>query len=256
MRHAALMLAGAAFAVLTACGNPTAPLSDVAASEPAFAKKVPPPPPPPPPAPAHTPIVFVHGWNSSASTWSTMLGRFRADGWSDAELHAFSYDFSRSNATTASVIAAKVDSIRAKTGAAKVTLITHSMGSLSARYYLRNLGGDSKVAAMVSLAGVDHGTSTAYICLQTSCMQMWPGSSFLTNLNATDETWGTTFYATWRTPCDEVVNPRSSTILSGATNTETACMLHGQLKEDATVYAQVRAFVNAPVGPTLLAVTR
>lgn len=250
------MLAGSAFALLTACGSPTAPLSDATGLEPAFAKKPTPPPPPPPPPPAltHTPIIFVHGWNSSASTWSTMLARFRADGWTDAELHAFSYDFSKSNATTAGIIAAKVDSIRAKTGAAKVTLITHSMGSLPARYYLRNLGGDSKVLAMASLAGVDHGTSTAYVCLQTSCMQMWPGSSFLSALNATDETPGTTFYATWRSPCDEVVNPRSSTILSGATNTETACMLHSQLKEDATVYAQVKAFVTAPVGPTVLAV--
>lgn len=251
------MLAGSALALLAACGSPTEPLSDVAAMEPAFARKRPtPPPPPPPPAPAHTPIVFVHGWNSSAGTWSTMLARFRADGWSDAELHAFSYDFSRSNATTAGILAAKVDSIRAKTGAAKVTLITHSMGSLSARYYLRSLAGDSKVAAMVSLAGVDHGTSSAYACLQTSCFEMWPGSSFLNNLNATDETWGTTFYATWRSPCDEVVNPRSSTILSGATNTETACLLHSQIKKDATVYAQVRTFVTAPTGQTLLAVAR
>lgn len=185
-----------------------------------------------------------------------MLSRFRADGYTDAELHAFSYDFSKSNATTASIIAAKVDSIRAKTGAAQVVMITHSMGSLPARYYLRNLAGDSKVLAMVSLAGVDHGTSTAYVCLQTSCMQMWPGSSFLSALNATDETPGATLYATWRSPCDEVVNPRSSTILAGATNTETACMSHSQLKEDATVYSQVKAFIAAPTGPTILAVLR
>jgi triacylglycerol lipase len=250
MRNAVLLLACSAFAVLTACGSPTAPSADDAGIGPAFAKRK---PAPPPPAPAHTPILFVHGWNSSASTWSAMLGRFRADGWSDSELHAFSYDFSRSNATTAGIIAAKVDSIRAKTGAAKVVLITHSMGSLPARYYLRNLAGDGKVESMVSLAGVDHGTTTAYACLQTSCQQMWPGSSFLTTLNATDETWGTTFYATWRSPCDEVVNPRSSTILSGAINTETACLLHSMLKEDATVYAQVRAFITAPSGPTLLA---
>jgi triacylglycerol lipase len=254
MRHAALLLVGSAIVFLTACGSPTAPVADATAFEPVFAKRAPTPTPVPPPPPVRTPIILVHGWNSRASTWSTMLSRFRADGWSDAELHAFSYDFSRSNAVTAGIIAAKVDSIRAKTGAAKVMLITHSMGSLSARYYLRNLGGDSKVAAMVSLAGVDHGTSTSYVCVQTSCMQMWPGSSFLSNLNSTDETWGTTYYATWRSPCDEVVNPRSSTILSGATNTETSCLLHSQLKEDATVYAGVRAFINAPAGPSALVV--
>ncbi len=256
MRHAALLLAASALAALTACSSPTSPLSDDAGLQPVFAKKKPTPPPPPPPAPAHTPILFVHGWNSNAGTWSTMLSRFRGDGWTDTELHAFSYDFSKSNAETAGIIARKVDSIRTSTGAAQVTLITHSMGSLPARYYLRNLGGDSKVVAMVSLAGVDHGTSTAYACVQASCMQMWPGSSFLSGLNAPDETPGATFYATWRSPCDEVVNPRSSTILAGATNTETACMLHSQLKENATVYAQVRAFVVAPVGPSIFAVAQ
>jgi triacylglycerol lipase len=249
MRHAALILAGSALALLTACGSPTEPQFDDIAANPSFARKRPPTPPPTPPA--HTPIIFVHGWNSSAATWSTMLSRFRADGYTDAELHAFSYNFSKSNAQTAELIAAKVDSILAKTGATKVNLITHSMGSLSARYYLRTLNGSGKVLAMVSLAGVDHGTSTAYACFQTSCFEMWPNSSFLSNLNLTDETWGNTFYATWRSPCDEVVNPRSSTILSGAINTETACMSHSQVKENATVYAQVKEFVAAPTAPLL-----
>ena len=26
------------------------------------------------------PILFVHGWNSSASTWNTMIGRFQSAG--------------------------------------------------------------------------------------------------------------------------------------------------------------------------------
>lgn len=251
-RQPALLLASSALLVFTACNAPTAPLADAVRSEPAYAKRTP-PPPPPPVLSGRTPILFVHGFNSSASTWNTMVSRFRTDGWTAAELHAFSYDFSRSNATTASLIAKKVDSIRTATGAPKVAIVTHSMGSLSARYFLRTLGGSAKVSAMVSLAGVDHGTSGAYFCFQTSCVEMRPGSTFLSNLNATDETWGETFYATWRSPCDEVVNPRSSTILAGATNTETACLSHSLLKENATVFAQVRGFITAPTGPTLLA---
>jgi triacylglycerol lipase len=48
-----------------------------------------------------TPVLFVHGWNSSAGAWTTMLGRFKADGWTSAELASFSYNTSQSNATTA-----------------------------------------------------------------------------------------------------------------------------------------------------------
>jgi triacylglycerol lipase len=197
--------------------------------------------------PAHTPILFVHGWNANSSTWTTMVGRFKADGWTDAELANWSYDTRQSNATTAGLIAKKVDSILAATGATQVDLISHSMGALSARYYVKNLGGAAKVDAWVSLGGPNHGTQSAYACFQTSCLQMWPNSSFLTSLNSIDETPGAPRYATWWSACDEVIYPQKSVILSGATNTQTACIKHSQLHEDATVYAQVRDWVKPPI---------
>src|SRR3954470_21572075 len=90
-------------------------------------------------AAAHDPILFVHGWNSSSTTWTTMVNRFAADGWTPAELNNWSYNTSQSNATTAQQIATKVNQILAATGSAKVDLISHSMGALSARYYVKNL---------------------------------------------------------------------------------------------------------------------
>src|SRR4051794_23787991 len=92
-------------------------------------------------ASARDPILFVHGWNSNSSTWNTMISRFTADGWTAAELNNWSYNYSQSNATTASQISTKVNQILAATGAAKVDLISHSMGGLSTRYYVKNLGG-------------------------------------------------------------------------------------------------------------------
>jgi triacylglycerol lipase len=194
--------------------------------------------------PERHPILFVHGWNSSGTVWGTMISRFKADGWTDAQLHRWSYNTSQSNATTAKVIAAKVDSILAATGASKVDVITHSMGGLSSRYYLKSLGGDSSVDAWVSLGGPNHGTTSAYGCTQTSCVEMRPGSTFLKNLNAVDETPGTPRYATWWSACDLVIDPDNSVLLTGATNTQTACLSHSDLYNDATVYAQVRALVN------------
>src|SRR5688500_17601606 len=35
---------------------------------------------------ARNPILFVHGWNSSASTWNTMVGRFQAAGYTSNQL--------------------------------------------------------------------------------------------------------------------------------------------------------------------------
>jgi triacylglycerol lipase len=51
-------------------------------------------------------------------------------------------------------------------------------------------------------------------------------------------------YGTWWSPCDEVINPDESVILTGAANTQTACLGHSELRTDATVYGQVRDFVR------------
>jgi len=191
------------------------------------------------------PILFVHGWNSDASTWNTMVGRFRNDGYRSGELHTWSYSTSQSNVTTAQQLATKVDQVLAQTGATKVDLITHSMGGLSSRYYVKFLNGGPKVDEWVSLGGPNHGTDFAYWCFQTSCVEMRPGSAFLDNLNAGDETPDVGVnWLTWWSPCDEIINPDSSVPLTGATNTQTACISHSALKEDAAVYAQVRDAVR------------
>ena len=44
-------------------------------------------------------------------------------------------------------------------------------------------------------------------------------------------------------PRCECVHDVSSATLTGATNTQTACMNHSQLHEDATVYMQVKSWV-------------
>lgn len=199
---------------------------------------------PPAQAVVNDPILFVHGWNSNSSTWNTMIGYFQADGWASNELYNWQYNYKQSNVTTASEIQAKVDSILAATGASKVDIVTHSMGGLSSRYYLKNLGGDAKVDEWVSLGGPNHGTDTANFCFDTSCREMRIGSSFLTALNSGDETPGAPNYRTWWSPCDTIINPDSSVSLSGAVNTQTACISHSALHEDATVYGQVRDFVR------------
>jgi triacylglycerol lipase len=192
-----------------------------------------------------SPILFVHGWNSSGVIWGTMMDRFIADGYPAGELFSWSYNTSQSNATTAQQLATKVNEILAATGATKVDIITHSMGALSARYYIRNLGGGSTVDEFVSLGGPNHGTITAAFCGQVSCVEMRPNSAFLTALNKKDETPGRVIrYATWWSACDQVINPQQSTVLSGATNNQTACIDHSALYQDPAVYSAVRAWVQ------------
>ncbi|HEX2314126.1 MAG TPA: triacylglycerol lipase [Thermomonospora sp.] len=198
-------------------------------------------------SPAHAaapdPILFVHGYSSTGSVWNTMAGRFRADGWPSGHLDQWSYDYRQSNATTARQLSDRVNRLLAATGATRVDVVTHSMGGLSSRYYVKNLGGGGRVDAWVSLGGPNHGTTTADSCSDTSCTEMRIGSAFLTDLNSGDETPPGPRYGTWWSPCDSIINPDDSTVLSGAANTRTACLSHSALTSDATVYGQVRDLV-------------
>lgn len=196
------------------------------------------------PRAARDPILFVHGWRGSSAQWRTMIDRFRADGWSDRELFTWDFDTGTSNTVVAARIATRVDQILAATGASRVDIVSHSMGALSSRYYLRELGGDRKVDAFVSIGAPNHGTSVADFCFSAACREMRPGSPFLAALNRGDETPGTPRYATWRSPCDEIVSPRDSPILEGAENHRTWCISHLRLLTDTTVYREVRDFVT------------
>jgi triacylglycerol lipase len=194
---------------------------------------------------AKDPILFVHGWSESSSVWKTMIGRFEKDGWKKSELSNYSYNTSTSNKVTAETeVKVRVEALLKNTGAAKVDIIAHSMGSLNSRWYIKFLGGESTVDEWVSLGGPNHGTDTANFCFSAACTEMRIGSTFLSELNATDETPGAVNYGTWWSPCDSIINPDSSVALSGATNTKTACISHTDLMNDATVYGQVKTFVE------------
>ncbi|MGW7649633.1 esterase/lipase family protein [Streptomyces bobili] len=201
---------------------------------------------PPAHAATHNPVVLVHGISSSASSWNDWVANFAADGYTAAELDAWSYSWSQSNVTTARQLATEIQNVLARTGASKVDLVVHSMGALSSRYYLKNLGGTAYVDDFVSVAGTNHGTSTASLCawLYTSCAEMQTGSSFLTALNSGDETPGAVTYASYWSNCDEAINPDSSALLSGATNVGVGCVSHTDTNNDPGIYEQVRAFVQ------------
>ncbi|WP_367324832.1 esterase/lipase family protein [Streptomyces sp. HUAS ZL42] len=196
-------------------------------------------------AATHNPVVFVHGISSSSSSWDDWVADFKADGYSAAELDAWSYSWSQSNVTTAQQLATEIKNVLARTGASKVDIVAHSMGVLSARYYLKNLGGTSYVDDFVSTAGTNHGTTTASWCawLYTSCAEMYTGSSFLTALNSGDETPGGVAYASYWSNCDDALTPDTTAILSGATNVEVGCVSHTDMNNDYGVYEQVRDFV-------------
>lgn len=191
-----------------------------------------------------TPVVFVHGYSGSASNWNTATALFRAGGYSSSELFAYEYNSYGDNVTNARGLASYVSQVRSRTGAARVDIVNHSMGGLVTQWYVKQLGGAQYVDHVASLAGANHGTTSAGACLAfTTCQQMYPGSSFIRTLSAGDETPGPTRYATWYSPCDGIILPYSSTTLSGATNNYVACETHLGFLSDTSVLTAVRRYL-------------
>lgn len=179
-----------------------------------------------------------------ASAPPTAQAVFRAGGYTSGELFAYEYNSYGNNITNAQGLAGFVNQVRSQTGAARVDIVNHSMGGLVTGWYVNVLGGQPAVRHVASIAGANHGTTAAYACLIfVTCQQMVPGSSFIEQYTAGDETPGDTRYGTWYSPCDGVIVPYTSTRLSGATNTLVACETHLGFLVDGTVLNAVRAFM-------------
>ena len=174
------------------------------------------------PTPAHPyPVVLVHGTFGDSTNWAVDRPQLRAAGYC-----TFAIDYGRRGtgeiAHSAQQLATFVDRVLAATGASKVDIVGHSQGGMMPRYYIKNLGGASKVDDLVGLAPSNHGTTTPlapYVVGCPACREQLAGSPFLTALNAGDETPGPVSYTVVQTRYDEVVTPYTSAFLSGANTT-------------------------------------
>jgi triacylglycerol lipase len=123
-------------------------------------------------------------------------------------------------AASAHQLATWVDRVLRRTGASRVSIVGHSEGGMMPRYYVKFLGGASKVAKLVALSPSNHGTlnpSTFGGALAgcAACAQQQMGSSFLTQLNAGSEAPAPVDYTVIETVYDEVVIPYTSAFLTG-----------------------------------------
>lgn len=186
------------------------------------------------------PVVLVHGFTGSPSSMATLKANFEAQG-----RQAFSIDYStENNVTNASQLASFVTSVKAQTGAEKVDLVVHSMGGLSSRYYLKNLGGTAHVSEFVSLGSPHYGVYSACLLPTSLGGQMCPWSSFLSSLNSGDDTPGTPFYTTIYSTGDGTVPNSSSRLDGGACFKQVSGVSHSGLTTNAGVFTNVLSAVD------------
>jgi triacylglycerol esterase/lipase EstA (alpha/beta hydrolase family) len=203
--------------------------------------------PPPPgandfactPSAAHPrPVVLVHGtFENRADNWSALSPELKALGYCVYALDYGPRPVGNPFGGTAHVagsareLAAFVDRVLAASGAAQVDIVGHSQGGMMPRYYLKELGGASKVHALIGLVPSNHGTTASGLTALLAaipgasatfaqgcpaCADQFVGSAFLRELNAGGDTVAGVTYTVITTRNDEVVTPYTSAFLNGA----------------------------------------
>ena len=109
-------------------------------------------------------------------------------------------------------------------GAPSVDVVGYSAGGITARYWVKELGGAAHARRVVTLGSPHHGTQLAALgpllgaTCPVGCQQLVPGSELLTDLNEGDETpAGPQWLSMW-SATDQVVTPPETSRLDGAQN--------------------------------------
>ena len=182
------------------------------------------------------PILLIHGYRGSASTWTDMKTFLQNNG---RVVEAITLP-SQDNVKNAQAIAAFIQS----KGWTSVDLVGQSMGGLSARHFTKALAGSIIVSAYVSLGTPQYGVYSACLLPTTYGGQMCPSSSFLKTLNSGDDTPGATAWTTIFSTNDGYVPNSSSRLDGGACSDKVSGPSHNNMDNDATVMAHVLTAID------------
>jgi predicted alpha/beta hydrolase family esterase len=190
----------------------------------------------PPPRPGGAPVLLLHGVLCNAGMWRGVLPRIAAAG---SPVYTLSYGPPQASIETfVEQLAAKIATIRAATGATKITLVAHSMGGLIVRAYMRRYGA-VHVRCLVAIGTPHHGSVHARLVPGLCLAQIRPGSAWLAELNRNERAGPPVRVVSLWSWHDSMVAPQASACLEGAENVAVIGVGHNALIEDAEVLARV-----------------
>lgn len=194
---------------------------------------------------ARLPVLLVHGYVSNRGVWWAFRRRLEARGetvWAVTLEPVYGAIDS-----LVDPLAARIDEFLAATGARQVVLVTHSMGGLVARAYLRDHGG-AKVARLVTLGGPHHGSVHAYLGAGANGRAMEPGSPWLEALARSEARGFPVPFTSIFSHHDNFVAPQTSAVHPAARNIGLAAAGHVSLAFSRRVLAIVAAELDAANG--------
>lgn len=171
-----------------------------------------------------TPVVLVHGTLSNRGQFIKFAPQLEAAGYCTFALNYGSVDSSPSDGRAPIERSARElrtfinNKVLPQSRSGEVSILGHSQGGLMPRYYIKFLGGRSKVRDMVSISPSNHGTDNPLAPFSrdcAACLQQFPYmSAFTRQVNEGDETPGGIDYTQIQTRFDDVVIPYFSAFLA------------------------------------------
>jgi pimeloyl-ACP methyl ester carboxylesterase len=183
------------------------------------------------------PVILVHGtFGDMTVSWNQFSPALVRNGYCVFALDLVNRGMAPID-RSADKLAAFIDEVRQRTGAAKVSLVGHSQGGMLGRYVARYRGKLGVIDDIVGLAPSSHGTTNPLApplggigC--PACAEQAAGSAFMQKLNAGEEAPPPPSYTVISTRYDEVVTPYTSQALTGSTVTNV--VLQDRCRDDVS----------------------
>ena len=187
----------------------------------------------PAPAPAQLPVILVHGVMVNDGVWFTMR-RYLARQAVGA-VYTINYGPPYGDIEHfAEQLGAKIESVCAATGAARVLLVCHSMGGLVARAYVRQRG-PARIERIITIGTPHHGSMFARALIGRCLAQMRPGNAWLAELNRDESKPSPVPITSIWSRHDSLVAPQASGELACAENMAVVGVGHNALLGDRGV---------------------
>lgn len=180
--------------------------------------------PPPVAAPAVPRVVLVHGFLDRGTTFDPLKKRLEKRGFDVYAPKLLHIDGRGGLDQLAEHLKQDIDTHFGTD--TPLNIVSFSMGGIVSRYYLQELGGADRCRNFITISSPHHGTKAASIYPSLGAIQMRPGSTFLTQLAASQGKLGNIPVTSYRTPMDLIILPPESSVWDRAENLEYPVIAH------------------------------
>ena len=181
-------------------------------------------------------VVLIHGLVCNRGFWNAWLYKLQGLG-----IPCIAISLEPVFGTIDDGVDAIDTAVRQATQATGLTpvIVTHSMGGLSVRAWLRATSADHRVHRIITIAAPHQGTALARLATSDVARRMRIGSSWLNTLAAAEPSTRYRLFTCFYSHCDNIVFPAQRATLPGADNRHVSASAHIQIAYRDEVFNEV-----------------